>query len=96
MSETKHILWEAVKAPEGQFSPAYYVEVKDGPDVVADVYDLEGDGGARIAHLIAAAPWMYEALEAILDADGNLHEIEAIARTAIAKAEEGASGHECA
>ena len=36
--------------------------------------------------MIAAAPDMLEALEAILDADGNMQEITAIAQTAIARA----------
>ena len=59
--------WEAVKAPKGQYSPAYYVEVGDGPDVVCDVYDLEGDGGESVARLIAGAPDMLDELRSILE-----------------------------
>ena len=49
--------WEAFKAPESQYC-GYHVEVKGEPDIVADVYDLEGDGGESAARLIAAAPDM--------------------------------------
>ena len=78
--------WEAIKGPKDQYSLTFYVQVKDEPDLVAEVYDLEGDGGESAARLIAAAPEMLKALEAILDASEDPARIEAIAHTAIDKA----------
>ena len=91
MSQAKHTPgpWTVVEAHS-------YTQVRATDKGIADIFD-QRDQGSTVqwrhheweanARLIAAAPWMYEALEAILDADGNLLEIEAIARTAIAKAE---------
>ena len=81
--------WKAVKVPKEQDGPAYSFEVEAGPDVVADVYDLEGDGGESAARLIAAAPDLLDELRSILEVlearKIGLHRQETI-RQVIAKA----------
>ena len=65
-SQRKRLAWKAVKVPREQDGPAYCFEVEDGQDVVADVYDLDGDDGESAARLIAAAPDMLDELKSIL------------------------------
>ena len=81
--------WKAVKVSREQYGPAYTYEVEEGQNVVADVYDLEGDGGESIALLIAAAPDMLAELRSILEVletrGIGLHRQETI-RAVIAKA----------
>ena len=83
--------WEAVKYPEGLSCPEYNVCTNDGQDIVAEVYDLDGDGGEYAAKLIAAAPEMLAELKSILDVletrKIGLHRQKTI-RQVIAKIEE--------
>ena len=81
--------WKAVQVPREQDGPAYCFEIEAGPDVVADVYDLFGDGGESAARLIAAAPDLLAELRSILEfleaREIGLHRQETI-RQVIAKA----------
>ena len=81
--------WKAVEVPREQDGPAYCFEVEDGQDVVADVYDLDGDDGESAALLIAAAPDLLDELKSILEVlearKIGLHRQETI-RQVIAKA----------